>query len=97
MAKTPKNQGKPWTSGQVQQLRNLAKGNTPTRVIGIKLERSEAAVRSKAHDENISLKPTNQSPYGVGQHSWSPVAWPAERRPLRAREEYLQLLEARAT
>jgi hypothetical protein len=63
MAKTPENHNKQWTPQEVRQLENLADHNTPTRVIGIKLGRTEDAVRSKAHEENISLKPTNQSPY----------------------------------
>ena len=63
MAKKPASHGKPWTHQQVQQLRRLAKQNTPTRVMGLKLGRTEDAVRSKAADEGISLKPTNQSPY----------------------------------
>ena len=63
MAKTPKNHGKPWTPAQVKQLEKLADQNTPTRVIGIKLERTPAAVQQKASQEDISLKPTNQAPY----------------------------------
>jgi hypothetical protein len=63
MAKTPKNSGKQWTDKDVSQLKELAKGNTPTRVIGLKLERSEASIQSKASAEGISLKPVNQSPY----------------------------------
>ena len=63
MAKKPANQGKQWTPAEVRQLEKLADENTPTRVIGIKLGRSEDSVRSKASDEDISLKPTNQSPY----------------------------------
>jgi len=59
----PKNSGKPWTPPQVQQLETLAKGNTPTRVIALKMQRTPAAVQSKASAEGISLKPTNQSPY----------------------------------
>ena len=59
----PKNSGKPWTPAQVQQLDTLAKGNTPTRVIALKMQRTPAAVQSKASTEGISLKPTNQSPY----------------------------------
>ncbi len=65
MTKTPPNQGKHWTSAEVRELKALAKGNTPTRVIGIKMGRSEDAVYAKAADEEISLKPTNQSPYGT--------------------------------
>lgn len=59
----PKNNGKHWTAGEVKQLKTLADGNTPTRVIGLKLQRSPSAVQSKASSEGISLKPTNQSPY----------------------------------
>jgi len=63
MAKTPKNHGKSWTSQEVKQLKTLAKQNTPTRVIGLKMGRTESSVYSKANQENVSLKPTNQSPY----------------------------------
>jgi hypothetical protein len=63
MAKKPARQGKQWTRQEVKHLRELAKGNTPTRVIGLKLDRSEDAIRSKAAVRGISLKPTNQSPY----------------------------------
>jgi hypothetical protein len=65
MAKDPKNHGKPWTPAQVQQLLQLAQANTPTRVIGLKMERTPASVQQKASSEQISLKPTNQSPYGT--------------------------------
>lgn len=61
--KKPANQGKHWKSEEVKELKKLAKGNTPTRVIGLKLKRSEDSIRSKAQQEDISLKPTNQSPY----------------------------------
>jgi hypothetical protein len=64
MAKTPANHGKPWSSGDDRQLRQEAAGNTPTRVIGLHLGRTEDAVRSHASDLGVSLKPTNQSPYG---------------------------------
>ncbi|MBW2109576.1 MAG: hypothetical protein JRI36_13060 [Deltaproteobacteria bacterium] len=63
MPKKPQNHGKPWTGKQVQQLEKLVDQNTPTRVIGLKLGRTEGSIRSKASEENISLKPTNQSPY----------------------------------
>ena len=58
-----KNGGKRWTPEEVQKLEKLADENTPTRVIGLKLGRSEDSIQSKASNENISLKPTNQSPY----------------------------------
>jgi hypothetical protein len=61
MAKSTRNTGKRWSAGDSKALRSLAKGNTPTRVIGLKLGRSEAAVRSKAGALGVSLKPTNQS------------------------------------
>lgn len=64
MAKLPANHGKAWTSQQVKQLETLTQGNTPTRVIGLKMGRTESSIQSKASAEDISLKPTNQSPYG---------------------------------
>ena len=63
MAKKPANHHQDWTREDLANLRELAKGNTPTRVMGLKLGRTEGAVQSKASDEGISLKPTNQSPY----------------------------------
>ena len=64
MAKLTRNTGKPWNAGDKKALLDLAKGNTPTRVIGLKLGRTEGAVRSQAARQHASLKPTNQSPYG---------------------------------
>lgn len=63
MAKSTRNSGNRWTSQEVKQLQELAQDNTPTRVIGLKLGRSEAAVYAKASETGVSLKPTNQSPY----------------------------------
>lgn len=63
MAKSPSNHGKQWTSADVKQLAQLAKENTPTRVIGLKMGRTEDSVRAKASETSVSLKPTNQSPY----------------------------------
>jgi hypothetical protein len=63
MAKQPTNGGKAWTAAQIAELRKLTAGNTPTRIIGLKLGRSEASIYSKAAELGISLKPTNQSPY----------------------------------
>jgi len=48
MAKTPSNHGKSWSKGEVKQLKELAKGNTPTRVMGLKLGRTPGAVQNKA-------------------------------------------------
>ncbi len=61
----PNNKGKAWTPAQNQQLRALAKENTPTRVAGLKLGRTPDAVQSQAGKLGVSLKPTNQSPYGT--------------------------------
>ena len=61
--KSTRNTGKPWTRHEVKQLQHLAKQNTPTRVIGLKLGRTETSVRTKASDSKISLKPTYKSPY----------------------------------
>jgi hypothetical protein len=63
MPKSTRNSGKDWAPADVKALRGLARENTPTRVIGLKLGRTEDAVRTKASNEGISLKPTNQSPY----------------------------------
>lgn len=63
MSKSNRNAGKPWTSSDVKQLKELAGQNTPTRVIGLIIGRPVGGVYSKASEKNISLKPTNQSPY----------------------------------
>src|SRR5436305_4798012 len=50
----------PWTSVELSQLKQLAKQNTPTGVLSLKLRRPPAAIRSKAQREGISLKPINR-------------------------------------
>ncbi len=63
---TPKyirNAGKHWTGQEEKKLTELAKDNTPTRVIGLKLGRPEAGVYAKASELGVSLDPKNQSPY----------------------------------
>jgi hypothetical protein len=55
--------GEPWEVKEVRELKSLAKNNTPTGVISLKLQRPPTAIRSKAHREGISLSPTNRSPY----------------------------------
>ncbi|MDD3936869.1 hypothetical protein [Rhodoferax sp.] len=67
MAKTPANHGKSWTPSEDRQLQQLAKGNTPTRVIGLKMGRTPGAVQGHASEVGVSLKPTNQSPYGTSK------------------------------
>jgi hypothetical protein len=52
-----------WTVAELIQLRLLVTRNTPTRVIALKLGRSERAVRAQASRLELSLKPVNQSPY----------------------------------
>ena len=65
MAKTPANHGKDWTAGHVKKLGQLARQNTPTRVVALTLGRTPAAVAQKASVEGISLRPTNQRPHGT--------------------------------
>jgi len=62
MAKQPDHAHERWTPAQKAKLKELAKGNTPTRVIAIKLERTPSAVQAEASKLDVSLKPTNQSP-----------------------------------
>lgn len=63
MSKSTRNSGKTWSTEQKLQLIQLASHNTPTRVIGLKLGRTENAIRTEASELSVSLKPTNQSPY----------------------------------
>lgn len=63
MAKYNRNTGKEWSSPDQSKLAQLAKQNTPTRVIGLKLGRTPDAVRGMAQKLGVSLKPTNQAPY----------------------------------
>ncbi len=63
MAKKPSNHGSSWSPNDTKALKELAKQNTPTRVIALKLGRTESSIRGKAAVEHVSLKPTNQSPH----------------------------------
>lgn len=65
MAKAPANHGKSWSASDNKQLKQLASGNTPTRIIGLKMGRTPGAVQGHAFEISVSLKPTNQSPYGT--------------------------------
>lgn len=58
-----RNIGKSWTPSEVNKLKEFAKGNMPTRMIGLKLGRPVAGVRAKASEKKITLNPPNQSPY----------------------------------
>jgi hypothetical protein len=55
--------GEPWTTAEIRELKSLARANTPTGVLSLKLQRPEGAIRSKAQREGISLRPVNRSPY----------------------------------
>ena len=57
------NTGKRWTVTQVKQLRQLASQNTPTRIISLRLGRTENAVRTKASEKGVSLKSKNHSSF----------------------------------
>lgn len=61
--KSTRNHGKDWSKDDVQDLKVMAKQNTPTRVAGLKLGRTEDSIRDKAKNEGVSLKPANRSPY----------------------------------
>lgn len=63
MSKSTKNTGKNWSPSDKRELKTLARQNTPTRVIGLKLGRTPDSIYSKASQLGVSLKPTNQSPY----------------------------------
>jgi hypothetical protein len=69
--KSTRNSGEELTGDDVQQLRDLADGNTPTGVISLRLGRGEDAVRAKAQSEGISLAPANRPPYGD-------MSWPRQ-------------------
>jgi hypothetical protein len=51
-----------WSKDDIKQLKTFIKQNTPTRLIAMKLERSEISVRGKVQREGLSLRPTNRSP-----------------------------------
>ncbi len=61
--RSTRNTGKAWTAEDDARLRELADENTPTRVIGLKLGRTAAAIYARASRTGVSLKPTNQSPF----------------------------------
>lgn len=69
MAKTPSNAGKPWTNTDLKQLKQEVTHNTPTRIIALHMGRTPESIYAKASAEKISLKPTNQSPYGTKKGS----------------------------
>ncbi|MBU0711339.1 hypothetical protein KKA87_05385 [bacterium] len=54
---TPLNHRKKWTKSEDIQIRKLANAGVSTLSIAKKLGRTEAAIRSEASENNISLKP----------------------------------------
>jgi hypothetical protein len=62
-SKYKRNMNEPWSRSDVGTLRRLARSNTPTGVISLKMGRTPTAIRSKAQRERISLMPVNRSPY----------------------------------
>ncbi len=65
MSLSMRNLGAEWTEDEVNELRKLVDENTPTRVLGLKLGRTEDAIYAKASELGISLKPANQAPFGT--------------------------------
>lgn len=63
MAKTDRNSGQRWSDKDISRLKQLAEGNMPTRVMGVKLGRTPNAIYTEASKLGVSLKPVNQSPY----------------------------------
>jgi hypothetical protein len=59
MAWYTRNSGKEWTDNDDKQLKKLAKQDTPTPVIGLKLGRTVDAVYTRASDLRVSLMPPN--------------------------------------
>jgi hypothetical protein len=56
-----RNTGKEWSDQDVKKLKQLARQDTPTGVIGLKLGRTKAAVYTRASQEGVSLMPPNPS------------------------------------
>jgi hypothetical protein len=53
----------PWTALDDAMLRKLARENTPTRIIAMKLGRTAFAIYARARLLGLSLRPVNQSPF----------------------------------
>ena len=64
MARRPKyiaKAGAAWTKKEVSSMKKMG-GRTPTRVIGLKLQRPVGGVKKKARAVGMTLKPVNRSP-----------------------------------
>ncbi|HNW87683.1 MAG TPA: hypothetical protein PLP25_00650 [Candidatus Limiplasma sp.] len=57
----PKHGGNSWTDAEISKLKTLAEANTPTPLIAARLGRTVEAIRAKASEEGISLKPKDQN------------------------------------
>ena len=68
MAKTPANSGEPWTGPEEAALRREAAGNTPTRVIALHLQRTEAAIRRRASDEPTAGMNQRETAEAIDRH-----------------------------
>jgi hypothetical protein len=64
MPRSPSRHRDEWTAADEKEFRKLVKQNTPTRLLAMKLKRTESSVRNKARALRLSLRPTNQAPYG---------------------------------
>jgi hypothetical protein len=64
MPHEPAKHGERWTTADVRQLEHLAARDVPTPDIARTLQRTEAAVTSKASEETISLGSPNRSQTG---------------------------------
>ena len=60
MGKSRGKAGKEWTKQDISELRRLAKQNADTDIIANKLQRTKAAIYTKASEEGISLKPKDK-------------------------------------
>jgi hypothetical protein len=60
--KSTRHHDETWVATEVRELKGMLKENTPTRVIGLKLGRTEAAIRDKVRELGLSLMPVNRSP-----------------------------------
>ncbi|TSD04121.1 MAG: hypothetical protein Greene071436_193, partial [Parcubacteria group bacterium Greene0714_36] len=64
MPKKPKyiaKAGTMWTKKEVATMKKLG-GRTPTRVIGLKLQRPAGGIKKKARTIGMTLKPVNKFP-----------------------------------
>jgi hypothetical protein len=59
-----RNASEPWSEQELARLKELAAGNIPPPVIGLRLGRPEVAIVDKAAQAGITLNPRNRPPYG---------------------------------